>query len=948
MPVLFISHSSKDDKDANALEAWLRANGFSDVFIDHEGIAGGEKWRDALRVSAGAYRVVLCLVSTNWLSSLECFDEFGAAWYMGKRIIPLFLLPTTASLNAEAKTRLDRVCGEDQGIDLNACIDARGTLFIDADVNAANRLKTGLRAAGANTRVGLDPEAFAVDVKLRPTPFPGLSSFSDDDADAGLFYGRSREIAHTLEDLRSMRALNDQRPLVIQGASGAGKSSLLKAGIIPRLRREAPAWLPLRAFRPGADPLLNFAEAFARTFADYGQREAHGVIRDRLLETWTKAERDKNELTAVGLASLEVALDAEGEKLRGAAGRPSASILISVDQAEEIARADGKSGEALADYLRAALVSTKSPWQLAFTIRTDSFPELQSHRRFQDLEARGYDLRAIPVFRFDSVVEEPAKRYSVTVDPLLVDALMEDAPKEDALPLLAFALQRLWRQYAASGSLSKDNYDKVGGLTGLIENAAERATRGLEPEQDVPLPSGPPPKRQTDLAAATFVPALAEINDQGAAIRHIADWSIFNEEQQDLLKRFDRWRLVVRKGEAGGGTVEVAHEALFRTWKRLQSWLEPERARLEALRALQVDAANWERNGQDRGFLNHREERLAEARSLSGNPGYARRLIKRDFDYLAACYAAERAAIARARRGKALVGALAACVIGVFGLGYSGFLDPSNLKIQARKYMDIYMPTVLTAEQERALNHGDVFRECASCPEMVVIRAGKFKMGASEGARPVHEVTIAQKFAVARFTTTFDEWDACVAHNGCSRLGGSAFGRGRQPVIHVNWKDAQQYATWLSRQTGRSYRLLSEAEWEYAARADTETQFSFGDDETALPDYAWFDKNSGHKAHPVGEKKSNAFGLYDMHGNVWQWVEDCHHDSYREAPDDGSVWTGQCENKYYKVIRGGGWGSGAHNVRSASRLGANFDDPQPDVGFRVARTLSTGTGESAR
>jgi hypothetical protein len=120
----------------------------------------------------------------------------------------------------------------------------------------------------------------------------------------------------------------------------------------------------------------------------------------------------------------------------------------------------------------------------------------------------------------------------------------------------------------------------------------------------------------------TFVPALVEINDQVATIRHIADWSSFNEEKQELLKRFERWRLIVRKGGADGGTVEVAHEALFRTWKRPQSWPEPERA-LEALRPQQVDASNWERNGKNPGFLNHRNKRLAEARSLSENAGYA-------------------------------------------------------------------------------------------------------------------------------------------------------------------------------------------------------------------------------------------------------------------------------------------------------------------------------------
>src|SRR6516165_2876261 len=366
MPVLFISHSSKDDAYADALATWLRANGFTDFFIDHQKIVGGDKWPEALRASAGSCRVVVCLVTPNWLASLECFNEFGAAWYMGKRIIPLFLLPPSTKLNAEAKSRLDRVCGEDQGIDLKPCVTARGMLAIDVDKNAASRLRTGLRAAGANSQVGLDAEAFAIDLKLRRTPFPGLSSFGDDDADAALFYGRSREIAHTLEELRAMRALNDRRPLVILGASGAGKSSLLKAGIIPRLRREAPAWLPLRAFRPGADPLLNFAEALARTFADFGPSEAHGVIRDRLMGAWPKAERtDEGDLTPDGLAVLETALEAEGQALRNAAARPNASILISVDQAEEMARADGKSGEVLADYLRAALGTTTSAWQLA-------------------------------------------------------------------------------------------------------------------------------------------------------------------------------------------------------------------------------------------------------------------------------------------------------------------------------------------------------------------------------------------------------------------------------------------------------------------------------------------------------------------------------------------------------------------------------------------------------
>jgi hypothetical protein len=282
-------------------------------------------------------------VTQPWLTSDECFGEYKAAWYLGKRIIPLFLLGPKAKLGADAKKRFADICAEYQGLDLTPCLKSGGKLDPDADQSVAERLVEGLRAAGALAKVGLDPEAFAVDRKLRPMPFLGLASFGDDDADAALFYGRSGEIAEALEELRQMRAKAERRPFVILGASGAGKSSLLKAGIIPRLRREAPAWLPLRVFRPGADPLLNLAEALARTFGDFGADEPLGDIRERLMGAWSKAERsDKGDLTPEGFGVLQAALEAEGRKLREAAGRGAASILISVDQAEELARAEGQ------------------------------------------------------------------------------------------------------------------------------------------------------------------------------------------------------------------------------------------------------------------------------------------------------------------------------------------------------------------------------------------------------------------------------------------------------------------------------------------------------------------------------------------------------------------------------------------------------------------------------
>jgi formylglycine-generating enzyme required for sulfatase activity len=941
MAVLFVSHSSKDDAEASALEAWLRANGFTDIFVDHHSIAGGDGWRQALQAAAGTCRVVVCLVTENWLASKDCLAEYDASFYMGKRVIPLLLLPVRASLGAEAENRLAQVCAHYQGIDIVHCLGPDSALDLEADRDVVDRLTAGLREAGALSRVGLDPKAFAIDCKLRRTPFPGLASFGDDDADAALFYGRSREIAHALEELRKVRAERDLRPFVILGASGAGKSSLLKAGIIPRLRREAPAWLPLRAFRPGAEPLLNFAEALARSLADFGKVEAHGVIRDRLFDVWSTAERDGNELTTAGLAGLEAALEAEGRKLRAAAGRSSASILISVDQAEEMARADGDSGEALADYLRVALATATSRWQLAFTIRTDSFPELQSHRRFQSLEARGYDLRAIPVFRFDSVIEEPAKRYGVEVDHALVDALMEDAPKEDALPLLAFALQRLWRQYAASGALTRDNYDKVGGLRGLIEDAAERALRGLTPEEDVPLPSGPPTKRRVDLAASTFVPALAQINDQGATIRRIAAWSSFNDEQQELLIKFDQWRLVVRRGEAG--TVEVAHEALFREWARLKSWLEPERARLEVLRSLQVDAATWDRNGRDTAFLNHRDKRLGEASAVVETARYRQRLGKLELDYVTACEGAEKLSRRRTRHVQALVGALAV-LLALVGVGW---WQQDFLREQYQWHWRMG-PSVLTAEQEKeeAAHPGSAFEECTTgCPTMVVVPAGKFVMGSPKGEThrsldeaPQHEVVIARPFAVGKTEVTFAEWDACVAAGACFKATDDGWGRDDRPVINVGWDEAQQYVAWLSRITGKTYRLLTEAEWEYAARAGSETRFSFGDDEILLHHYAWYNDDVD-KTQPVGKKAANAFGLHDMYGNVWEWVEDPWHKNYEGAPMDGSAWK-KDGSETLRVVRGGSWYFNAPSLRSAGRSKYSSSSRGNGLGFRLARTLT--------
>jgi formylglycine-generating enzyme required for sulfatase activity len=311
-----------------------------------------------------------------------------------------------------------------------------------------------------------------------------------------------------------------------------------------------------------------------------------------------------------------------------------------------------------------------------------------------------------------------------------------------------------------------------------------------------------------------------------------------------------------------------------------------------------------------------------------------------------------RATAARRRRVQIGFGALGWLLLA----GLVGWINQDYLKEQWRWFTTIrpyvmseFRPYVLTASAEQALKLGDTLRECAKdCPEMVAIPAGTFIMGSppeekgryrSEGPR--HEVTIAKPFAVSKFEVTFDDWDACIAYGDCQRALDNGWGRGRQPVINVSWHDAKHYVAWLSSMTGKTYRLLSEAEWEYAARAGTRTAHSWGDG---------IGKNNANcngcgsqwdyqKPAPVGSFAANAFGLYDMAGNVWEWVEDCPHgNGYEGAPDDGSAWVadGDCS---YRSVRGGSWHDGPERARSAGRYGGSIGNRSPNLGFRVARTL---------
>ena len=243
----------------------------------------------------------------------------------------------------------------------------------------------------------------------------------------------------------------------------------------------------------------------------------------------------------------------------------------------------------------------------------------------------------------------------------------------------------------------------------------------------------------------------------------------------------------------------------------------------------------------------------------------------------------------------------------------------------------------LVSAEERASSWrpqppGRLFQECEECPELLVLPLGSYKMGGGMRGRagPVHDVFIDRPIAVGKYEVTFSEWDACRRAGRCQHNPNDmGWGRGEHPVVNVSWRDAQAYVRWLSEMTGKHYRLLSESEWEYAARGETSTSMSRARGKAPWP------SAPRESTSPVGTSEPNKFGLYDMLRNVKEWVEDCWHQDYSGAPADGSAWTqgGECR---IGVFRGGSW---LDSVALGYRHGFYTETRRDNIGFRVARTL---------
>src|SRR5215831_2544595 len=340
------------------------------------------------------------------------------------------------------------------------------------------------------------------------------------------------------------------------------------------------------------------------------------------------------------------------------------------------------------------------------------------------------------------------------------------------------------------------------------------------------------------------------------------------------------------------------------------------------------NATRWERRGRAESLLLRGDDLDAAKAWMAARNTAAPEITEAQRAFVKASEEAEsarldkereqlKATVRQQRRIAWLLGGVAVLmggsILGLIAWIYQSFLEQEWTRYWKERPYRIanFAQLVLKPEEERALKPGEPFRECEKdCPKMIVVRAGDFMMGSpvdekgrwpNEG--PQHRVTIPSPFAVSVYDVTFDDWDACVGVGGCPREGGAndnSWGRKNQPVINVNWDDAQAYVKWLSRMTGKKYRLLSEAEWEYAARAGTVTAFYWGDDLDKANANCHRCENewSKVKTSPVGSFNHNPWGLYDMAGNVWQWVEDCYNEDYNGAPMDGLPWkTGDCERR---------------------------------------------------
>jgi formylglycine-generating enzyme required for sulfatase activity len=872
MSSIFLSHSSQDNLVAEQVKARLEQWGHRSIFLDFDpanGIPAGRDWEKELYAKLRECRALIILCSHASMASRWCFAEITHAKAMGRPVFPIKL----------DDAQVDRVLTSVQIIDATTGWDA-----------AYQRLEKGLLAAG------LDPKNL-FDWDTRRPPYPGLPAFQEQDA--AIFFGRDEEIREGQALLNRLRQFGGPRLTLMLGASGSGKSSLMRAGLLPRLKRDS-RWIVVEPFRPLKAPFDELATVLSERLsrakqAEKGTSPDVAYVRDRI--RWGEHEAEK---------SVDAFLELI-KTLRETSVSQEATLLLMIDQCEELlAGGADNEGDRFLAFLRAVIELEDSRLMVLATLRSDFLGLFQNQPAMRGLKVETFPVPQMAVDDFASVIEGPARIAGLELGPGLVQAMISDTKTSDALPLLAFTLRELYEGFGEDKLLTLEEYrDKLGRLEGCIARAAEAV-----------LTAKPLSEEKLSALRTSFL-LMVRVADSDQYAKQPVLWNDLPASIHDVLEGFVTARLLISGGDKNGRTLEVAHDALFRAWPRLVGWLEDNKSFLVWQQRLNAAVKEWE-GTKRRSDLLLRGLPLTEAVDWHKKRSDDFSSVEREF---------VTASINRKQRNRRDAGALAGLVLTVVGMtvwlwGYSR--DQAVLKVQS-KFMSIHL-----------------------LPEIQPVAAGNFEQGDKHGRgtgdeKPVHKVRV-KSFAMGKFEVTFDEYDRFALATGRDLPGDQRWGRGRQPVINVSWQDANAYADWLSIQTKRRYRLPTESEWEYAARSEGKDDLWAGtSDEKRLADYAVYAANSQNRTASVGKdpgRQPNAIGLYDMSGNVYEWVEDCVHENYNEAPTDGSAWleanAGNCKER---VHRGGSLVNDPVSLRVSSRNWHVAVLRYYTIGFRLAQDI---------
>ncbi|MCP5416665.1 MAG: TIR domain-containing protein [Chromatiaceae bacterium] len=562
MSGIFISHSSLDNRAADDVAKRLREQGYQALFLDFDpadGIPAGRNWEREIYTRLRTCSGVVLICSEHSMASDWCFAEITHARALGKRIFPLLI----------SSCALRPILRDTQTIDLSH----------DPETGY-QRLWRGMRSAG------LDPaDTFAWDID-RP-PYPGLTPFTAHDA--AIFFGREQDQRRCLDRLEQMRRYGGERLLLVVGTSGSGKSSLVRAGVVPRLAR-MPEWLVLAPLRPGRQPLQELVRVLNQPFA--AQSEACPTTDASLLL------QDPNS----DLGLLRVI-----EDRANTAGHTGAPVLLVVDQLEELITSSDQSAAArFVDLLGAALEAASGQLHCLATLRADYLAPLQSAPLWRQTRFSELTLSPLTPANLAEIIGKPAAVAGIELEPGLVETLVRDTGSTDALPLLAFTLNRLWRDFGRDGQITLAHYQqRIGGIAGSISQEAEAVLEALKPN----------PAQLTELRRAFRY--LVQIDTSGGYTRRRIHWSDLPDSIRPMLEAFVNARLLIsgqeeeRSTDAAAnpqtteisGTIEVAHEALFSAWDKLKNWLDQDRAFLLWRQQITVAAEHWRHSPKEQGLL---------------------------------------------------------------------------------------------------------------------------------------------------------------------------------------------------------------------------------------------------------------------------------------------------------------------------------------------------------